>query len=78
MKAEKSTSVELGVSNTGSMFSSRLVVFYRNINNGIDYDYVRYQYFNFVKQNVLGVEYETNTKYRQDQSQSQLQLLVYQ
>lgn len=62
LKAEKSTSVELGVANTGSQFSSRLVVFYRNISNGIDYDYVRYQYFNFVKQNVLGVEYETNTK----------------
>ncbi|MBL7759876.1 MAG: TonB-dependent receptor [Sediminibacterium sp.] len=62
LKAEKSTSVELGVANTGSQFSSRLVVFYRNINDGIDYDYVRYQYFNFVKQNVLGVEYETNTR----------------
>ena len=62
LKAEKSTSVELGVANTGNQFSSRLVVFYRKINNGIDYDYVRYQYFNFVKQNVLGVEYETNTR----------------
>ncbi|MDD2794003.1 MAG: TonB-dependent receptor [Sediminibacterium sp.] len=62
LKAEKSTSVELGVANTGSQFSSRLVVFYRKISNGIDYDYVRYQYFNFVKQNVLGVEYETNTR----------------
>lgn len=62
LKAEKSTSVELGVANTGNQFSSRLVVFYRKISNGIDYDYVRYQYFNFVKQNVLGVEYETNTR----------------
>ncbi|TXT32930.1 MAG: iron complex outermembrane recepter protein [Chitinophagaceae bacterium] len=62
LQPEKSTTYEAGIAHTLNGFSSRLVVFYRNINNGIDYDYVRSKYFNFVKQTVIGVEYETSTK----------------
>lgn len=62
LKAETSTGVEIGMSHTYSGFSSRLVGFYRNTNNGIDYDYVRNKYYNFIKQVALGVEYETNVQ----------------
>lgn len=60
LKAETSTSIELGIAHQYTGFSSRLVGFYRNTNNGIDYDYVRNKYYNFVKQVALGIEYETN------------------
>jgi len=62
LQPEQSTTYETGIAHTLNGFSSRLVVFYRNINNGIDYDYVRSKYFNFVKQTAIGVEYETSTK----------------
>ena len=42
--------------------STRLVYFHRDIKNGIDYDYVNFQYFNFVKQKVDGLELELAVK----------------
>ncbi|WP_438946937.1 TonB-dependent receptor plug domain-containing protein [Sediminibacterium sp.] len=62
LKAETSTGIEIGMSHQYNGFSSRLVGFYRNTNNGIDYDYVRNKYYNFIKQVALGVEYETNVQ----------------
>ena len=62
LKAETSTSIEIGMAHQYTGFSSRLVGFYRNTNNGIDYDYLRNKYYNFVKQVALGVEYETNVQ----------------
>lgn len=62
LKAETSTGIEIGMSHQYAGFSSRLVGFYRNTNNGIDYDYVRNKYYNFIKQVALGVEYETNVQ----------------
>lgn len=62
LQPEKSTTVELGIANGDQLFSSRLVVFYRTIKNGIDYDYVRNKYYNFIKQTAFGVEYETAAK----------------
>jgi vitamin B12 transporter len=58
LKAEKSTNVEIGVQQQQKKISSRLVYFHRNIKNGIDYNYVTFQYFNFVKQVVDGIEAE--------------------
>lgn len=62
LEPEKSTTIETGIAQQYKGFSSRIVVFYRNINSGIDYDYVRFRYFNFVKQTAVGVEYEANAK----------------
>ena len=62
LKAETSSGIEIGMSHQYTGFSSRLVGFYRNTNNGIDYDYVRNKYYNFIKQVALGVEYETNVQ----------------
>lgn len=62
LKAETSTTIEAGFSHNYTGFTSRLVAFYRNTNNGIDYDYVRNKYYNFIKQTAFGVEYETSIR----------------
>ena len=59
LQPEKSTNIEAGIANANKTFSSRLVLFYRTTNSGIDYDYVRGKYYNFIKQTAFGVEYET-------------------
>jgi vitamin B12 transporter len=38
------------------------VYFYRDIKDGLDYNYVTFQYFNFVRQKVQGLELETIIK----------------
>ena len=58
LQPEKSTNYELGVQQSSEKISSRAVYFHRDIKNGIDYDYVNFKYFNFVKQIVDGVELE--------------------
>jgi len=58
LQPEKSTTYELGIQQSGEKISSRLVYFHRDIKNGIDYDYVNFKYFNFVKQTVDGAEAE--------------------
>jgi vitamin B12 transporter len=58
LQPEKSTNFEVGVQQTHEKISSRAVYFHRNIKNGIDYDYINFKYFNFVKQVVDGVELE--------------------
>lgn len=62
LKPEKSITVEMGYANKCKIFSDRLVVFYRDIKHGIDYDFVRGQYFNFTKQTAIGIEYEANVR----------------
>jgi vitamin B12 transporter len=58
LEAEKSTNYEFGLQQTHEKISSRVVYFHRDIKNGIDYDYVNFKYYNFVKQIVDGVELE--------------------
>ena len=36
--------------------------FYRDIDNGLDFDYNQFVYFNFVKQKVHGLEYEFSAR----------------
>jgi vitamin B12 transporter len=55
---EKSITYEAGVAHTYSNFKSRIVAFYRTINNGIDYNNVTRKYFNFVRQTAVGIEAE--------------------
>lgn len=62
LQPEKSTSYEAGIQKQFKGFTSRIVGFYRYIKNGIDYDYVRYTYFNFQKQKVGGLEYEASAQ----------------
>jgi vitamin B12 transporter len=58
LKAEKSTNYDLGLQFQSKALQSRLVFFHRNIKNGIDYNYISFQYFNFVQQRVQGLEWE--------------------
>lgn len=58
LKAEKSVNYEIGFSQQHNKMSSRLVYFYRTIKDGVDFNYISFKYFNFVKQIVRGLEYE--------------------
>lgn len=58
LNAEKSVNYEGGISLQQKTFSTRLVFFNRRINNGIDYNYINFKYFNYVKQTVNGIELE--------------------
>lgn len=58
LKAEKATNYEIGLQHTYEKFSDRLVFFYRNIDNGIDYNSISFKYFNYVNQATRGIEYE--------------------
>ncbi|HYH14649.1 MAG TPA: TonB-dependent receptor, partial [Flavisolibacter sp.] len=59
LQPERSTTYELGFQQQHNKISNRLVYFHRNIRNGIDYNYVTFNYFNFYKQTVDGIEWET-------------------
>ncbi|MBX2932160.1 MAG: TonB-dependent receptor [Chitinophagaceae bacterium] len=58
LKAEKSINYEAGVQYADKEFNTRAVFFSRKIDNGIDYNYITFQYFNYVKQEVTGLELE--------------------
>jgi len=62
LDAEKSVNYEAGVSYQQKQFSTRLVYFNRKISNGIDYNYITFNYFNYVKQVVNGLEWELAAK----------------
>ena len=62
LKAEKSINYEGGVQYADKKFSTRLVYFNRKIDNGIDYNYITFKYFNYVKQVVNGLELEASLK----------------
>ncbi len=62
LKAETSRNYEAGLSVQDKNIQARAVYFYRDIKNGIDYNYVNFQYFNYVRQKVNGVELEVTAK----------------
>jgi vitamin B12 transporter len=64
LKPETSTNYEIGLARTGKSVNTRAVFFHRDIDNGIDFDYNVFRYFNFVSQSVNGFELEL--RYRQN------------
>jgi vitamin B12 transporter len=58
LRAEKAYNYELGGAFTGKKGKIRLVGFYRDIENGIDFDYINFVYFNSGRQQVTGLEIE--------------------
>jgi vitamin B12 transporter len=58
LKAETSINTELGLEYHTKPIYARAVFFNRKINNGIDYNYIDYNFFNFIQQNVNGLELE--------------------
>jgi len=62
LQAEKSVSYEGGLQLNNEKINTRAVFFNRKINNGIDYNYISFKYFNYVKQVVNGLELEATVK----------------
>ncbi len=60
LQPETSTTYEVGLQHASDVFKNRLVYFNRTINDGIDFDYINFRYFNFVKQIVQGIEVESS------------------
>lgn len=58
LKVEYSQSYELGVQVDLKKLTNRLVYFYRDIQDGIDFNNIDYTYFNFNNQVAQGLEYE--------------------
>ncbi len=62
LSPEKSINYELGIQQQYKRFSNRLVFFYREITDGIDYNNNVNQYFNYAAQTVRGLEYEVSVQ----------------
>lgn len=62
LKAETSVNYEMGVQHLYNRLTTRAVYFNRNIENGIDFNYITFQYFNFIKQRIQGIELEATLK----------------
>ena len=62
LKAEQSVNYEGGVQLNNKKLNARAVFFNRKINNGIDYNYITFKYFNYIKQVVNGIELEASVK----------------
>ncbi|HEX8356101.1 MAG TPA: TonB-dependent receptor, partial [Segetibacter sp.] len=62
LQAEKSVNYEAGLQLNNNILNTRVVYFNRNINNGIDYNYITFNYFNYLKQVVNGLEIEAAVK----------------
>lgn len=60
--AEESVNYEGGLQYSDNKLQARLVYFNREINNGIDFNYITFKYFNYVRQVVNGLEWELNYK----------------
>ncbi|MBC8033961.1 MAG: TonB-dependent receptor [Chitinophagaceae bacterium] len=58
LREEISKNYEAGIALNNKIFKTRAVYFYRDIDNGIDYNYIDFSYFNYIKQKVHGLELE--------------------
>lgn len=58
LSPEESANYEGGVGYQQKQWAARAVYFHRKIENGIDYNYITYNYFNYIRQNVNGLELE--------------------
>jgi vitamin B12 transporter len=65
LKAEKSINTEMGLEYNSAPLYARAVWFNRKINNGIDYNYIDFNFFNFIQQNVNGLEIELTHRINQ-------------
>ena len=70
LKAETSVNAEVGIDYKSNPVDARVVYFNRTINNGIDYNYIDYNFFNFIKQKVNGFEVELVHRLPHNQSVS--------
>lgn len=59
LKPEKSITYEIGIEQQHAKARNRIVYFQRKIKNGIDFNYISFNYYNIIEQTVKGVEIET-------------------
>ena len=59
LNPEKSKTYEIGFQQQHEKITNRIVYFNREIKNGIDFNNITFQYFNFAKQTVNGIEFES-------------------
>jgi vitamin B12 transporter len=62
LQPETSVNYEAGVQYTNKIFTSRVNYFNRQIQNGLDFDYVNFVYYNFTRENAQGIEWENTLK----------------
>ncbi|HSK13637.1 MAG TPA: TonB-dependent receptor [Phnomibacter sp.] len=60
LQPEKATNYEIGMQQSHKQMRNRLVYFHRDINNAIDFDNIRFSYYNINAQTVSGLEWETH------------------
>jgi vitamin B12 transporter len=70
LKAETSINTEVGFDYNSIPVNARLVYYNRSIDNGIDYNYIDYNFFNFIKQKVNGLELELSHRLPHNQNVS--------
>jgi vitamin B12 transporter len=59
LKPEMSKTYEIGFQQQDKKFTNRVVYFSSEITDGVDFNNITFQYFNFTKQTVHGIEFET-------------------
>ncbi len=62
LEPEESVNYEAGLAYQNKKMNNRVVFFYRDVDNGLDFDYNSFTYFNFLQQIVRGLEVETIIK----------------
>jgi len=55
---EESINYEAGIRYARKKVQQRLVYFYRNVNRGIDFNFIDFKYYNIPNQRARGIEYE--------------------
>jgi vitamin B12 transporter len=58
LQPEKAITYEIGIQQTHKKLTERWVFFYRNTDNGIDFNSISFKYFNYINQTSKGLEYE--------------------
>jgi len=62
LKPEQSFNTEIGIDYKTNPLFVRAVYYNRTIDNGIDFNYIDYNFFNYIQQKVNGLELEFNWK----------------
>ncbi len=62
LEPEKGTTYEAGIQHSHKTLTNRIVYFHRDIQNGIDFDNIKFSYFNINRQTVNGLEWESGWK----------------
>ncbi len=58
LQPEKAITYEIGIQQVHKKLTERWVFFYRNTDNGIDFNSISFKYFNYINQTSKGLEYE--------------------